>query len=74
MYCLLRMELAAYLQENAILSLSQGGVFEPFFKPNPGVQFVRTAERHRRAFAAFSKQNDKYPTNARGGIGTLGID
>ena len=74
MYCLLRMELAAYLQENAILSLSQGGAFEPFFKPNPGVQFVWTAERHRRAFAAFSKQNDKYPTNARGGIGTLGID
>ena len=37
MYCLLRMELAAYLQENAILSLSQGGAFEPFFKPNPGV-------------------------------------
>ena len=40
MYCLLRMELAAYLQENAILSLSQGGAFEPFFKPNPGVQFA----------------------------------
>ena len=44
------MELAAYLQENAILLLSRG------------------------AFAAFSKQNGKYPTNARGGIGTLGID
>lgn len=50
MYCPLRMELAAYLQENAILLLSRG------------------------AFAAFSKQNGKYPTNARGGIGTLGID
>ena len=50
MYCPLRI-LAAYLQENAILLLSQGG-----------------------AFAAFSKQNGKYPTNARGGIGTLGID
>ena len=48
------MELAAYLQENAILLLSRG------------------------AFAAFSKQNGKYPTNARRGgggrIGTLGID
>ena len=61
------MELAAHLQENAILLLSRGGAFAPFFKPNPGVQFVWTAERHRRAFAAFSKQNDKYPTNARGG-------
>ena len=60
------MELAAYLQENAILLLSQGGAFEPFFKPHPGVQFAWTARRHRRAFAAFSKQNDKYPTNARG--------
>ena len=31
MYCPLRMELAAYLQENAILLLSQGGAFAPLF-------------------------------------------
>ena len=60
------MELAAYLQENAILLLSRGGAFAPVFKPHRGVQFVWTAWRHRRAFVAFSKQNDKYPTNARG--------
>ena len=40
MYCPLRMELAAYLQENAILLLSRGGAFAPVFKPHRGVQFV----------------------------------
>ena len=53
------MVFAAYLLENAILVLSPGGAFAPYFKP------------HRGAFATFPKKNDKWPG---GGMGKLGID
>ena len=43
------MVFAAYLLENAILVLSPGGAFAPYFKP------------HRGAFATFPKKNDKWP-------------
>ena len=48
---------AAHLLENVILVLSGEGHLHTIFKP------------HRGEFAAFPKQNDKYP-----GMGTLGID
>ena len=59
------MVFSAYLLENTILVLSQGGDLHYIFEPHRGV------------FAAFPKLNKM--TNARGrgggvGIGTLGID
>ena len=56
------MVFAAYLLKNAILVLSRVGHLHPIIKP------------HRGAFAAFPKQNDKCPTNARRGMCTLRID
>ena len=65
------MEIAAYLLEIQFWCCPGVGKLYPIFKP------------HRGAFAASPKQNDKYPTNARGGgggggggagMGMLGID
>ena len=51
------MEIAAYLLEIQFWYCPGVGKLYPIFKP------------HRGAFAASPKQNDKYPTNARGGGG-----
>ena len=65
---------AAYLLENVILVLSRGGAFAPHFL-SPPCGIYMNARPHCEAFAAFPKQNDKCPTNARGrGMGTLGIN
>ena len=59
------MEIAAYLLEIQFWCCPGVGKLYLIFKP------------HRGAFPASPKQNDKYPTNARGGgagMGMLGID
>ena len=50
MYCPLRMELAAYLQENAILLLSRSGAFEPFFQALPWSFCMNSPALFRRFF------------------------
>ena len=64
----INMVFAAYLLENAILVLSQGGAFAPYFKVPPW-GFCMNARPHSGAFAAIPKQNDKCTTNASGGGG-----
>ena len=51
------MPLAAYLLENAILVLPQGGAFAHFFKTHSG------------ALAAFPTKNNKISEKCPGGVG-----
>ena len=59
------MVFAAYLLENAILVLSRGGAFSPYFEAPPR-GFCMNARPHCGEFEAFPKQNDNCSTNAWG--------
>ena len=60
------MVFAAYLLENAILVLTLGRAFGPYFY-GPLWDFCMNTQLHCGTFAAFPKQNGKGPTNSQGG-------
>ena len=74
MYCLLRMELAAYLQENAILSLSQVGHLNPFLSPTLGFSLHEQPNATVGHLQLFQNKMTNTRQMPGGVIGTLGID